>query len=138
MQCLSLNGSFLILPRRAQYNDRLFPSILEPWNHCSLLINSTMGEPYPMEMVGNFRAADPIFKGCYGNSLLYSDTDLCQLRWQRIHLPVSQGEIPVPPAPSYQQVREPTVTMQSPNRAAASATPAESPKAKCSGSKSGP
>ena len=91
-----------------------------------------------MEMVGNFKAANPIFKGCYRDSLLYSDADLCQLRWWKIHLPVFQGEIPVPPAPSYWQAREPTATKQSPHRAAALDAPVESPKAKCSSSKSGP
>ena len=91
-----------------------------------------------MEVVGNFRATDLIFKGCYRDSLLYYDADLCQLRRWKIHLPSSQGEMPVPPAPSYQQVREPAVTKQSPHRVAASDAPAESPKAKCSNSKSGP
>ena len=91
-----------------------------------------------MEMVGDFKAADPIFKGCYRDSLLYSDADLCWLGWQKIHLPVFQGEVPVPPAPFYQQVREPTATKQSPHWVAALDTPAESPKAKHSSSKSGP
>ena len=131
-------GSHLILPHRAQYNDRLFPAILEPWNHHSLLIDPTMGKPYPMEMVGNFKAMDPIFKGCYGDSLLYSDADLCQLKGWEIYLPVFHGEIPMPLAPSYWQVREPVATKQSPHRLAASATPAESSKAKYSSSKSGP
>ena len=131
-------GSCLILPHGAQYNDQLFPTILEPRNHCSLLIDSTMREPYPMEMVGDFWAVDSIFKGCYGDSVLYSDADLHWLRWWGIHLPAFQGEIPVPPAPSYQQVRELTATKQSPHRAAASDTPAESPKAKRSSSKSSP
>ena len=130
--------SCLILPRGAQYNDRLFPTILKPWNHCGLLIDSATREPYPMEMVGDFRAADQIFKGCYRDSLLYSDTDLHQLRWRGIHLLAFQGEIPVPLAPSYQQVREPMVTKQSPHKAVASDTPVESPKAKRSSSKSGP
>ena len=130
--------SHLILPRGAQYNDRLFPAILKPRNHCSSLIDSVMREPYPMEMVGDFWAADPIFKGCYRDSLLYSNTDLRWLRQRGIHLPMFQGEIPVPPAPSCQKVREPMVTKQSPHRAAASDTPAESPKAKHSSSKSGP
>ena len=93
--------SCLILPRGAQYNDRLFPAILKPQNHHGLLIDSTMKEPYPMEMVGDFCTADPIFKGCYGDSLLYSDADLHRLRRWGIHLPVFQGEIPMPPAPSY-------------------------------------
>ena len=137
-ECTNYTGSHLILPHRAQYNDPLFPSILKPWNHHGLLIDSAMREPYPMEMVGDFCAVDPIFKGCYGDSLLYSDADLHQLRWWGIHLPAFQGEIPMPLAPSYQQVREPAVTKQSPCRVAASDTPVESPKAKRSSSKSGP
>ena len=79
--------SHLILPCRAQYNDWLFPSILELWNHCGPLIDSVMREPYPMEMVGDFCVAVPIFKGCYRDSLLYSDADLHWLRWWGIHLP---------------------------------------------------
>ena len=59
-------GSCLILPRGVQYNYRLYPSILELQNHCGLLIDPTMGESCPLEVVGDFRATDPIFKGCYG------------------------------------------------------------------------
>ena len=44
----------------------------------------------------------------------------------------------MPLAPSYWQVREPVLIKQSPHRAVASDTPAESPKAKCSSSKSSP
>ena len=130
--------SHLILPHGVQYNDWLFPAILEPWNHCSPLIDPAMGEPYPMELVGDFKAVDLIFKGCYRDSLLYSDMDLCWLRQQKIHLPAFRGEMPMPPAPSYWQVREPTVTKQSPHRMAALDAPAKSPKAKHSSSKSGP
>ena len=133
---INYSGSHLILPHRAQYNNRLFPAILEPQNHHSPLIDSAMREPYPMEMVGDFWVVDLIFKGCYRDSLLYSDTDLHQLRRQGIHLPTFQGEIPMPLAPSYQQVREPVVTKQSPHRVVASDTPSESPKAKHSSSKS--
>ena len=97
-----------------------------------------MGEPCPLEVVGDFRAMDPIFKGCYGDSLLYSKADLAQLRQQKVYLPAFQGEIPVPPAPSYWQVREPAVTKQSPHRVAALDTSGESPKAKHSSSKGGP
>ena len=69
-------GSCLILPCRVQYNEWLYPSILELRNHHGLLIDPTTGQPYPMEVVGDFRAMDLIFKGCYGDSLLYSDDDL--------------------------------------------------------------
>ena len=97
-----------------------------------------MGEPCPLEVVGDFRAMDPIFKGCYGDSLLYSEADLAQLRWQKVYLPVFQGEIPMPPAPSYWQVRELVVTKQSLHRVAALDTSVESPMVKCSSSKGGP
>ena len=80
--------SHLILLCGMQYNDQLYPTILELHNHCSPLIDPAMEEPYSMEVVGNFRAADPIFKGCYGDFLLYSDADLDRLRQRKIHLPV--------------------------------------------------
>ena len=87
-------GSHLILPRGVQYKDQLYPSILEPQNHHVLLIDPTTGELCPMEVVGNFRAVDPIFKGCYGDSLLYSKADLAQLRQQKVYLPAYQGKSP--------------------------------------------
>ena len=52
-QCREYSGSHLILLHRAQYK-----------------------EPFPIELVGDFRSMDPIFKGCYGDSFLYSDMDL--------------------------------------------------------------
>ena len=66
----------LILPCGAQYNDRLYPSILEPRNHHGPLIDLAMGKPCLLEVVGNFRATDPILKGCYGDSLLYSEAKM--------------------------------------------------------------
>ena len=113
-------------------------AILEPQNHHGPLIDPAMGEPCPLEVVGDFTAMDPIFKGCYGDSLLYSEADLAQLRQQKVYLPIFQGEIPVPSAPSYWQVREPVATKQSPHRAAAPDTSVKSPKAKHSSSKGRP
>ena len=132
------SGSHLILPCRAQYNDRLFPVILEPQNHQKLLMDSSTKEPSPMELVGDFWVADPIFKGCYGDSLLYSDVDLCWLRWPGIHLSAYREEIPVPPAPSYRQAREPKVMKQSPPRAVTPNLSMESPKTKHSSGKGSP
>ena len=137
-QLKKYSGSHLILPHWAQYNDRLFPMILEPWNHREPLIDSTMKEPFQMELVGDFWVADPIFKGCYGDSLLYSDVELHRLRQQGIHLPAYQGEIPVLPAPLYWQAREPGASKQSPPRVAAPDMTVESPKTKCSSGKGGP
>ena len=47
-QCTKYAGSHLIVPHRVQYNDRLYPVILEPWNHCGPLIDPVTGEPCPM------------------------------------------------------------------------------------------
>ena len=80
-QCRKYSGSCLILPRRPQCNDQLFPAILEPRNHQELLMDSSSKEHFPMELVGDFEVADPIFKGCYGDSFLYSDAELHQPRW---------------------------------------------------------
>ena len=68
--------SCLILPNGAQYKEQLFPEILKPQNHWALLTDPITKEPFPMELVEDFRSTDPIFKGCYGDSFLYSDVDL--------------------------------------------------------------
>ena len=75
-QCREYSGSFLILPHGAQYKERLFPKILKPRNHREPLTDSTTKEPFPMELVGDFRSTDPIFKGCYSDSFLHSDMEL--------------------------------------------------------------
>ena len=80
-----------------------------------------------MEVVGDFKAMDPIFKGCYRDSLLYLDDDLARLRQQKVYLPTVQEEIPVPPAPSYWQDREPVAARQSPHMVAALDMSMESP-----------
>ena len=69
-------GSHLILPHGAQYKERLFPEILEPQNHWGPLTDPVTREPFPMKLVGDFKSTDPIFKGCCGDSFLYSDVDL--------------------------------------------------------------
>ena len=61
-------GSHLILPHGSQYKERPFPEILKPWNHQALLTDPITKEPFPMELMGDFRSTDPIFKGCYGDS----------------------------------------------------------------------
>ena len=130
-------GSCLILPNGAQYKEQLFPKILKLWNHWALLTDPMTKEPFPMELVGDFRSTDPIFKGCYGNSFLYSDMDLGQLRQHGIHLPPYQSEIPAPLAPSYLQAKQPEATKQFPPRVMTPNPAVESPKTKCSGGKSG-
>ena len=128
-------GSHLILPHGAQYKERLFPKILEPWNHQAPLTDPITKEPFPMELAGNFRSTDPIFKGCYGDSFLYSDVDLHQLRWHGIHLPAYWSEILAPPAPSYLKAKQSEAMKWSPPWAATPNPAVESPKTKHSGSK---
>ena len=137
-QCREYSRSQLILPRGAQHKEWLFPEILKPQNHWGPLTDPANEEPYPMELVGDFQVTDPIFKGCYGYSLLYTGRELHQLRWQGIHLPLYWGEIPTLLAPSYLQARQPKVMKQSPPRAATPSLPVESPKTKHSGGKGGP
>ena len=90
-----------------------------------------------MDLKGVFRSTDHIFKGCYGDSFLYSDVDLGQLRWWGIHLPPYQSEILAPLAPSYLQAKQSEVTKQSPLWAVMPNPAVESPKTKCSGGKGG-
>ena len=137
-QCTKYAGSRLIIPHGAQYDDHLYPTILEPWNHRGPLIDPVIGETCPMEVVGDFRATDPIFKGSYGDSYLYLEDDLVRLRWHKVYLPTFQEEVPMPPAPSYWESREPVTAKQSPHRVAALDMVMESPKTRHSSSKSGP
>ena len=88
-----------------------------------------------MELVGEFRSTDPIFKGCYGNLFLYYDMDLGQLRQWKIHLPPYWDEILAPLAPSYLQAKQSDAMNRSPPWAAMPNPAVESPKTKCSGSK---
>ena len=80
-QCRQYSRSQLILPRRAQYKEWLFPEIPKLQNHWEPLTDPANKEPYPMELVGDFQVTDPIFKGCYRDSLLYTGGELDQLRW---------------------------------------------------------
>ena len=90
-----------------------------------------------MELEGDFRSTYPIFKGCYGDSFLYSDVDLGQLRQCWIHLSPYQSEIPAPLAPSYLQAKQPKATKWSPTWAVTLNPAVESPKTKHCGSKGG-
>ena len=130
-------GSHLILPFGAQYKERLFPVILKPWNHWVPLIDPTTKEPFPMKLMGDFRSMDPIIKGCYGDSFLYSDVDLGRLQQWEIHLPPYQGEIPTPLAPSYLQAKQSEATKWSPTQAVMPTMAAESSKTKSSSRKGG-
>ena len=90
-----------------------------------------------MKLVGDFRSMDPIFKGCYGDSFLYSDVDLGQLQWWETHLPPYQGEIPTPSAPSYLQAKQSEAMKWSPTWTTMPTVAAESPTTKSSSRKGG-
>ena len=87
-QCREYSRSQLILPHGAQYKEQLFPEILKPQNHWGPLTDPANEDPYPMELVGDFRVTDLIFKGHYGDSLQYTGRELDRLRWWGIHLPL--------------------------------------------------
>ena len=133
--CRAYRRSHLILPHGAKYNGQLFPEILEPQNYRVPLIDSTTKEPFPMKLMGDFRSMDPIFKGCYGDSFLYSAVDLGQLQWQEIHLLPYQGEIPTPLAPSYLQAKQSEAVKWSLTWAVMPTMAAKSPKTKSSSGK---
>ena len=128
-------GSCLILPHGAQYKEQLFPKILKLWNHQELLTDSITKESFPMELVRDFRLMDPIFKGCYGDSFLYTDVDLGWLRQHGIHLSPYWSKIPASPAPSYLQAKQLKATKWFPPWAMTLNPAVESPKAKHSGGK---
>ena len=62
-QLKKYSGSCLILPCGTQYNDQLFPTILEPWNNHEPLMDSLTKEPFPMELVGDFLGGRPNLQG---------------------------------------------------------------------------
>ena len=106
-------------------------------NHWVPLIDPITQEPFPMKLMEDFRSTDPIFKGCYGDSFLYFDINLGQLRQWKIHLPPYWGEIPAQPAPFYLQAKQSKAMKWSPPQAMMPTVVAESPKIKCSGGKGG-
>ena len=53
--CREYGGNHLILPSGAQYKEQLFPEILELQNHWALLTDPVIKEPFPMELVEDFR-----------------------------------------------------------------------------------
>ena len=71
-------GSHLLVPHSAQYRT-ISPVIAESCNHCKPLVDPNMGEPYPMEAVGNFCLEDAFFPGCLADSLVFCNNDLTQL-----------------------------------------------------------
>ena len=72
-------GSHLLVPHGMQYKTRL-PIIAEPHNHCRLLMDLKTGEPYPMEVVGNFCLKDAFFPSCLGDSFMFHAMILLSLQ----------------------------------------------------------
>ena len=64
----------------------LFPKIAEPCNHCWSLVDLNTGEPYPMEVVGNFCLKDSFFPGCLGDSLVFRNSELTEIVGQGYHI----------------------------------------------------
>ena len=68
-------GSCLLVPRGMQYKT-LLPILAEPCNHHGLLMDLNTGEPYPMEVAGNFCLEDAFFPSSPGDSLMFCDNEL--------------------------------------------------------------
>ena len=71
-----------MIPRGAQY-DHLLPKIVMLHNHQALLVDLSMGEPFPLVPVGDFQLEDNIFPRTPGNSLLYTSKELMRLQRMR-------------------------------------------------------
>ena len=70
--------SHLVIPQGAQY-DHLLPEIIMPCNHWALLVDLSMGGPFPLVPGGDFQLEDNIFPGTPGDSLLYTNEELTKL-----------------------------------------------------------
>ena len=89
------HGSHLVIARGAQY-DHLLPKIMMPCNHQVLLVDLSMGEPFPLVPVGGFQLEDNILPGTTGDSLLYTSEELTKLQKMRfqvaMHCPAHEDE----------------------------------------------
>ena len=83
-------GSCLLVPHGMQYKN-LFPIIAEPCNHCGLLIDLNTGQPYPIEVVGNFCLEGTFLPGSLGDSLLFCD-ELTVLMEKGFHIPTYKAK----------------------------------------------
>ena len=79
-------GSHLLVPHGTQYKT-LFPIIAELHNHRGPLMDPNTGEPYPMEVAGNFCLKDMFFPGCPGDSLMFHNSKLAKLAGQGYCIP---------------------------------------------------
>ena len=79
-------GSHLIIPHGAQYRTP-FPEITAPHSYQSPLIDHNTQEPYPMVATGDFCLMDPIFPDSPGDSLLFKEDDLAQLKRKGFCIP---------------------------------------------------
>ena len=62
--------------------------IIAEWhNHCGPLMDLNTGEPYPMEVAGNFCLEDTFFPGCPRDSLVFHNSELTELVRQGYHIP---------------------------------------------------
>ena len=83
--------SRLVIPQGVQY-DHLLPKIMMPCNHQALLVDLSMGEPFPLVLVGDFQLEDNIFPGMPGYSLLYTNKELTKLQKIRFQVATHHPE----------------------------------------------
>ena len=76
---LTTGGCLLIL-RGMQFGPELFPDLVMPCNHVAPLIDSIMRQEVPFQMVGPFRATDPIFPSLPGGLELFTVEEVAKLK----------------------------------------------------------
>ena len=82
-------GNRILVHRGMQYKF-LFPIIAELCNHRGPLMDPNTGEPYPMEVAGNFCLKDAFFPSCPGDSVLFHTSELAELAEQGYCIPTYQ------------------------------------------------
>ena len=85
----------------------LFLETIMPCNHQGPLIDHNTGKPYPMAAAGDFWLMDPIFPGSPGDSLLFKEDDLAQLKRKGFHVPTYREEKPQPTVPNEDKHKSP-------------------------------
>ena len=107
-------GGRLIIPHGTQYRT-LLPEIVVPCNHQGLLIDHNTGEPYPMVTAGYFCLVDPIFPGSPGDSFLFKEDDLTQLKRKGFCIPTCREEKPQPTVPKEDKHMSPCTKENAPS-----------------------
>ena len=73
-------GGRLLIPRGVHFGPELFPDLVILHNHVGPLIDSITWQEMPFQMIGPFRATDPIFPGLPGDLELFTAKEVAKLK----------------------------------------------------------